>query len=102
MGLIEPGMRAPNFTLADQHGEKHTLNKYRGRVVVLYFYPKDDTPDCTLQACQFRDHHPDFSKINATVLGVSPDDAESHAEFAGKHFLDFPLLADASRGASRR
>lgn len=97
MALIEPGKRAPNFTLVDQHGERHTLNKYRGRIVVLYFYPKDDTPNCTIQACQFRDHHPDFSKIDAAVLGVSPDGVASHAAFAANHDLDFPLLADTPR-----
>lgn len=99
MPLIEPGKRAPKFTLVDQHGEKHTLAKYRGRVVVLYFYPKDDTETCTKQACQFRDHHPDFSKIGATVLGISPDDVDSHDRFASKHALRFPLLADAARDA---
>jgi peroxiredoxin Q/BCP len=97
MALIEPGKRAPNFTLADQHGERHTLGKYRGRVVVLCFYPKDETPDCTIQACQFRDHHPDFSKVDAAVLGVSPDGADAHALFAENHDLDFPLLADRPR-----
>ncbi len=96
MALIEPGMRAPNFALSDQHGEKHTLNKCKGRVVVLYFYPRDDTPDCTIQACQFRDHHPDFSKIDAAIFGVSPDDADSHATFADQHDLNFPLLADVN------
>lgn len=97
MALIEPGTRAPNFSLTDQHTEKHTLAKCRGRVVVLYFYPKDDTPDCTVQACQFRDHHPDFSKIDAAVFGVSPDDNESHADFAETHLLTFPLLADTAK-----
>jgi peroxiredoxin Q/BCP len=94
MALIEIGTKAPSFTLADQHGERHSLKNYRGRVVVLYFYPKDETPHCTIQACQFRDHHPDFSKIDAAVLGVSPDSADSHALFVENHGLNFPLLAD--------
>jgi peroxiredoxin Q/BCP len=97
MALIEPGTRAPNFSLTDQHAEKHTLSKCRGRPVVLYFYPKDDTPDCTVQACQFRDHHPDFSKIDAAVFGISPDNNDSHADFAATHELNFPLLADTAR-----
>jgi peroxiredoxin Q/BCP len=83
--------------LVDQHGERHMLRKWRGRIVVLYFYPKDNTSVCTIQACQFRDHHPDFSKIDAAILGVSPDDVESHALFAGDHKLGFPLLADVKK-----
>ncbi len=70
------------------------MSDYRGRVVVLYFYPEDDTPLCTAQACQFRDHFPDFSKIKATVIGISPDGVESHRAFVDKHALPFTLLAD--------
>lgn len=102
MATIEIGTKAPSFTLADQHGERHSLKNYRGRVVVLYFYPKDETPHCTIQACQFRDHHPDFSKIDAAVLGVSPDSAESHALFVDNHGLNFPLLADVKPDAEGR
>lgn len=94
MALIEPGKKAPSFALIDQNGKRHALKDYAGRVVVLYFYPKDATPGCTDQACQFRDHMPDFSKIKAVILGVSPDDADSHADFAGTHALNFTLLAD--------
>lgn len=94
MAPIEVGERAPSFALVDQHGEKHALKDYKGRVLVVYFYPKDDTPDCTIQACQFRDHHPDFSKIDAAIVGISPDDADSHARFVQNHGLNFPLLAD--------
>ena len=94
MALIDPGKKAPNFSLVDQHGEPHALKDYAGRSLVLYFYPKDDTSDCTSQACQFRDAHPDFAHVKASVLGISPDDAKSHAAFAGKHALGFPLLVD--------
>lgn len=94
MPLITIGKKAPSFTLRDQHGKEHALAKYAGRSVVLYFYPKDDTTDCTAQACQFRDAEPDFGKIKATVLGISPDDAASHEMFAEKHALEFPILVD--------
>lgn len=97
MPLIDVGAKAPDFTLKDQDGKTHTLSDYAGRTLVLYFYPKDDTSGCTDQACQFRDHTPDFSKIGAAVLGVSPDDEKSHAKFAAKHGLTFPLLADTER-----
>ena len=92
--MIEPGQKAPAFTLKDQSGNTHRLSDYVGQPVVLYFYPKDDTPGCTKEACAFRD---DFSKLTgagAIVLGVSPDDTESHAKFATKFSLPFPLLAD--------
>lgn len=94
MPLIEVGSRAAAFSLTDQNGKLHTLAAYKGRKVVLYFYPKDDTPGCTDQACQFRDGLSDLNGLNAVVLGVSPDDAASHLKFAKKHGLTFPLLAD--------
>lgn len=94
MPLIDPNTPAPNFTLRDAHGQKHSLSSFRGRAVVIYFYPEDDTPLCTNQACQFRDHHPDFSKIGCDIIGISPDDAASHAAFASKFALPFTLLAD--------
>ncbi len=94
MALIEVGSKAPAFTLRDQRGRLHALGDYAGRTLVLYFYPKDDTTGCTAEACQFRDHQPDFSKIKAAVLGVSPDPEDSHRSFADKHGLNFPLLAD--------
>lgn len=94
MSLIEPGATAPSFVLRDQSGRRHGLRDYAGRTLVLYFYPKDDTSGCTAEACQFRDHQPDFSKIKAVILGVSPDSEDSHQSFAEKHGLNFPLLAD--------
>jgi peroxiredoxin Q/BCP len=94
MPLAEVGSIAPNFSLLDQAGKHRALKDYRGHIVVLYFYPEDDTPLCTNQACQFRDHHPDFSKVKAVVLGVSPQGVGSKKAFADKHALDFPILAD--------
>lgn len=92
--MIAEGQPAPDFTLTDQRGEAVTLSTLRGRPVVLYFYPKDDTPGCTTEACAFRDARDDYAKAGATVLGVSPDDMKSHARFARKHGLEFTLLAD--------
>ncbi len=100
--LIEPGRTAPDFTLPDQHGEKHRLKDYRGRWVVLYFYPKDNTTGCTKQACQFRDDLPDFRKSDAVILGVSPDDTRSHQRFADRHNLPFTLLADTEHQVCTR
>ena len=94
MPLIDEGKKAPAFSLRDQEGKAHSLKDYAGRPVVLYFYPKDDTPGCTTEACNFRDALPDFSKVKATVLGVSVLDTTSKAKFAAKHKLNFPLLAD--------
>lgn len=94
MALINPGQTAPEFTLLDQFGKRHALSDYRGRIVVIYFYPEDSTPLCTGQACQFRDHHAEFKKIKAVVLGISPDDQVSHAAFASAHALPFTLLSD--------
>lgn len=92
--MIEVGSLAPDFTLKDQTGKARTLKDYRGRAVVLYFYPEDDTPLCTTQACQFRDRFPDFSSVNAVVLGVSPQDVASKKAFADKYNLPFAMLAD--------
>ncbi|MGE0461772.1 MAG: thioredoxin-dependent thiol peroxidase [Vicinamibacterales bacterium] len=94
MSLIEPGKKAPAFTLKDQSGKTHTLADYAGRPVVLYFYPKDDTPGCTTEACAFQDNLPKFGKSKAVVLGVSVLDEKSKTKFAAKHSLTFPLLAD--------
>jgi len=95
--LAQPqaGEAAPDFRLQDQNGEWHALGDYRGKWVTLYFYPKDDTPGCTTEACAFRDNIFAFDKIGAVVLGVSLDDVQSHAEFAEKYSLPFPLLADS-------
>jgi len=92
--MIEPGKPAPDFTLTDQNGDKVTLSKLKGSPVVLYFYPRDDTPGCTKEACAFRDAFSDYKRTGATILGVSPDSSESHAKFATKFELPFTLLAD--------
>jgi thioredoxin-dependent peroxiredoxin len=94
MPLVEPGRKAPAFSLPDQDGKAHRLKDYAGRPLILYFYPKDDTPGCTKEACAFRDALPDFKKGKAAVLGVSVLDVASKAKFARKHELNFPLLAD--------
>jgi peroxiredoxin Q/BCP len=95
--VVEAGQPAPDFRLPDQHGEKVTLSKLRGTPVVLYFYPKDDTPGCTTEACAFRDARSDYEKADARVLGVSPDSAGSHKKFAEKYQLPFTLLADTDK-----
>lgn len=92
--LPEVGRPAPDFNLPDQDGQYHTLREYRGKWLVLYFYPKDDTPGCTQEACAFRDDLNQISELGAQVAGVSVDDTDSHAEFAKKYHLPFPLLAD--------
>ena len=93
MPLIDPGKKAPSFTLKDQHGKTHRLADYEGRPVVLYFYPKDDTPGCTKEACAFQDNLPKFKASKAAILGVSVLDEASKARFAEKYNLSFPLLA---------
>ncbi|MDP6437219.1 MAG: peroxiredoxin [Gammaproteobacteria bacterium] len=97
-GLV--GNPAPDFRLQDQNGAWHSLEQYRGRWVALYFYPKDDTPGCTKEACAFRDNIFAFDKLNAVVLGVSLDNVESHAEFAEKYSLPFSILADTEKQAA--
>jgi thioredoxin-dependent peroxiredoxin len=92
--MIEPGDPAPDFTLPDQNGDPVTLSELRGKTVVLYFYPKADTPGCTTQACGVRDHRPDYAQADAVVLGVSPDPVKDVAKFDQKYGLGFPLLAD--------
>jgi peroxiredoxin Q/BCP len=93
---------APSFDLPDQDGKRHRLDDYRGHWVVLYFYPKDDTPGCTKEACSFRDAHAGLKDLGATVLGVSADDEKSHAKFANKFSLNFPLLADEGGQVARQ
>ena len=93
------GQQAPAFALKDQEGREHTLSDYRGAWVLLYFYPQDDTPGCTLEACTIRDEFPQFQKIQARVLGVSADSVESHKKFAEKYHLPFTLLADEEKKA---
>ena len=94
MELPLVGTEAPDFSLQDQDGAERTLSAYRGKWVLLYFYPKDDTPGCTIEACGVRDQFQDFTKIGAVVLGVSTDSAASHKKFAEKFELPFTLLAD--------
>jgi len=89
------GSPAPDFRLQDQNGEWHTRDQYQGRWVALYFYPKNDTPGCTTEACAFRDNIFAFEEIGATVIGISLDDVASHAEFAEKYSLPFTLLSDS-------
>ncbi|HQU97870.1 MAG TPA: peroxiredoxin [Nitrosomonas sp.] len=96
------GQTAPEFNLIDQHGNTHTLTDFRGKWVVLYFYPKDDTPGCTKQACGFRDELQQLVDLGAQVVGVSVDNTTSHAHFAQKFQLSFPLLADTAGGTASR
>ncbi len=97
MALLEVGDKAPAFRTTNQEGEKVSLGDYKGKKVVLYFYPKDDTPGCTKEACSFRDAWSKFRKKGVTVLGVSVDDEKSHRKFADKFSLPFPLLADTDK-----
>ena len=92
--MIEPGKKAPHFSLPDQEGKQHSLADYAGQPVVLYFYPKDDTPGCTKESCAFQDNLPKFKKSQAAILGMSVLDSASKAKFANKYGLTFPLLAD--------
>ena len=99
---IEEGNKAPDFTLPTHDGEKLKLSSLRGTPVVLYFYPKDDTPGCTREACGFRDAKAKFAKHRAVVLGVSPDSAASHAKFRTKYKLPFALLADEKHAVAEK
>jgi thioredoxin-dependent peroxiredoxin len=92
--MVAEGELAPDFTLTSDTGEPVTLSSFRGRTVILYFYPKDDTPGCTAQACGIRDSYDDFEQRGAVVLGVSPDEESSHVKFKQKYGLPFTLLAD--------
>jgi peroxiredoxin Q/BCP len=94
---IEEGKKAPAFTLADADGKQHKLADYAGRNVIVYFYPRDDTPGCTKEACGFRDLQRQIAKHGAVVLGVSPDKGESHKKFAAKYELPFTLLSDPDK-----
>jgi peroxiredoxin Q/BCP len=102
MPVIEPGKKAPDFSLNDQHGKKHKLSDYAGRPVVLYFYPKDDTPGCTKESCDFRDNLPKFTASKAAIFGVSILDEASKAKFASKFHLTFPLLADEDHAVAEK
>ena len=100
--LPKVGDVAPDFELPDQNGVKHNLNEFAGKWLVLYFYPKDDTPGCTQEACSFRDDLHKLTALGAQVVGISVDDSDSHAEFAKKYHLPFPLLADKSTEVTAR
>lgn len=100
--MIEEGKKAPAFALKDQDGKTVKLADYAGKPVVLYFYPKDNTPGCTTEACDFRDQHGKLQKAGAVVLGVSPDKETTHAKFAGKFGLPFTLLADTEHAVAEK
>jgi peroxiredoxin Q/BCP len=99
---LEVGSKAPAFTLLDAEGKKVKLSDFKGSPVVLYFYPKDDTPGCTKEACAFRDRSAELKKLGAVVLGVSPDTPASHTKFRDKYSLNFPLLADESHEVAEK
>ena len=92
--LLTNGMQAPEFSLPDEENTLHKLSDFRGKPVVLYFYPKDDTPGCTTEACNFRDDYSAYEQAGVVILGISPDSVKSHAKFKSKYSLQFPLLAD--------
>ena len=100
VNVVREGEPAPDFTLTDDRGETVTLSSLRGAPVVLYFYPKDDTPGCTTQACGIRDAYGEFQSAGAVVLGISPDNERSHAKFKDKYELPFPLLADTDHSVA--
>ena len=100
--MLREGDPAPDFTLTSDRGEAVTLSSLRGKPVVLYFYPKDDTPGCTTQACGIRDAYGEFERAGAIVLGVSPDDESSHVEFRNKYELPFTLLADEDHAVAEQ
>ena len=95
--MLEIGTKAPAFSLPDQNGKAHSLSDYAGKKVILYFYPKDNTPGCTKQACGFADRYPQFLEKGAVVLGVSKDSVSSHKNFEQKYALPFPLLSDPEK-----
>lgn len=95
--MPEEGKKAPDFKLTDQNEKTISLSDYKGKNVILYFYPKDDTSGCTKEACSFRDDFPKFKKVDTVILGVSPDSVESHKKFVKKYNLNFSLLADENK-----
>ena len=95
--MLKEGLKAPAFTLSDSNGKKVSLKDFFGKKVVVYFYPKDNTPGCTTEACSFRDEYPNFKKLKTVVLGVSADSIESHKKFSDKHELPFTLLSDTDK-----
>ena len=99
---LSAGMNAPDFVLVDQNNIERSLSDFKGEWVVLYFYPKDDTPGCTTEACSFRDNMEIISKLNTNILGVSVDSQESHKEFSEKYSLPFPILADVNGEVAKK
>lgn len=99
---VKTGLKAPSVKLPDQNGKIHSLADYAGKWVLLYFYPKDDTPGCTKEACMIRDNFPSFKKLNIAVLGVSADSVKSHAKFAEKYELPFTLLSDEKKEVAEK
>lgn len=99
---LEPGTKAPAFTLASDDGTKVKLTDLKGSPVVLYFYPADDTPGCTKEACAFRDRKSELQKLGAKVIGIGPDDVKSHVKFRDKYDLNFPLLADPDHAVAEK
>ena len=97
MSMLSVGNKAPNFSLVANDGKKYSLKDFKGKKVVLYFYPKDDTSGCTAEACSFKDNLSDIKKKGAVVLGVSPDGLKSHEKFVSKYDLNFPVLSDESK-----
>ena len=100
--MLAIGTKAPQFTLPDQNGDLHSLADYKGKKVILYFYPKDHTAGCTKEACGFRDRYPELTEKGAVVLGISKDSIKSHKKFEVNHALPFPLLSDASTEVLQR
>jgi len=100
--MLSEGDKAPDFSLPDQHGEQMKLSDLRGETVVLYFYPRADTPGCTTQACGIRDRRTDYEKAGARVIGISPDEVAAVDKFAGKYELGFTLLADADHAVAEK
>ena len=92
--MLEVGVKAPDFTLPDQNGDLHSLSEYKGKKIILYFYPKDNTPGCTKQACSFAERYPQFIEKGAVVLGISKDSVASHKKFEEKYGLPFTILSD--------
>ncbi|OGU72153.1 MAG: alkyl hydroperoxide reductase [Ignavibacteria bacterium RBG_16_34_14] len=100
--MLQEGKKAPAFTLNNQNGDTISLNDFKGKNVILYFYPKDNTSGCTAEACSFRDDFPKFEKTDAVIVGVSPDSVESHKKFAQKYNLNFDLLSDEKKEAIKK
>lgn len=101
MSATMVGQKVPDISVLNQDGEEVSLTDFQGKNIVLYFYPKDMTPGCTTESCDFRDFHPEFEKLNTVVIGVSPDDITSHQKFIAKHNLPFTLLADTEQALAK-